>query len=177
MAGFYIMSGSMKRGDTRVLSVNFSVAWRTPGDGAMSFLGLEKKTFLVFGVANRRSVAWAVGRSLEEEGARVVYSVRSEARRRSLEALLAGRPVLVCDVEKEGAAERLASEVAAAGHAPLQGLVHSIAFANYSDGLQPFHATRRKRLSPVGRRVRLLARRDVPRASGPTWRATPRSWR
>ena len=40
----------------------------------MSFLGLEKKTFLVFGVANRRSVAWAVGKSLEDEGALVVYS-------------------------------------------------------------------------------------------------------
>jgi 3-hydroxyacyl-[acyl-carrier-protein] dehydratase len=31
MAGFYIMSGSMKRGETRVLSVDFSVAWKTPG--------------------------------------------------------------------------------------------------------------------------------------------------
>ena len=31
MAGFYAMSGTMKRGDTRVLSVEFSVAWRVPG--------------------------------------------------------------------------------------------------------------------------------------------------
>ncbi len=31
----------------------------------------------------------------------------------------------------------------AAGGAPLQGLVHSIAFANYAKGLQPFHATKR----------------------------------
>jgi len=31
IAGFYIMSGAMRRADTRVLSVNFSVAWRTPG--------------------------------------------------------------------------------------------------------------------------------------------------
>jgi 3-hydroxyacyl-[acyl-carrier-protein] dehydratase len=31
MAGFYIMSGSMKRGETRVLSVDFSVAWKNPG--------------------------------------------------------------------------------------------------------------------------------------------------
>jgi len=31
MAGFYIMSGSMRRGETRVLSVDFSVAWRAPG--------------------------------------------------------------------------------------------------------------------------------------------------
>lgn len=110
----------------------------------MSFLALEAKTFLVFGVANRRSVAWAVGKSLEEEGARVVYSVRSDARRKSLEALLGGRPVFVCDVEKEDDIGRLAAAVAASGHAPLHGIVHSIAFANYSEGLQPFHATKRK---------------------------------
>jgi enoyl-[acyl-carrier protein] reductase I len=110
----------------------------------MSFLGLKGKGFLVFGVANKRSVAWAVGRSLEEEGARVVYSVRSDDRRKSLASLLGDRPVHVCDVEGEGAVERLASEVAAAGQAPLHGIVHSIAFANYSEGLKPFHATRRK---------------------------------
>ena len=31
MAGFYSMSGSMKRGEARILSVEFSVAWKTPG--------------------------------------------------------------------------------------------------------------------------------------------------
>jgi 3-hydroxyacyl-[acyl-carrier-protein] dehydratase len=31
LSGFYIMSGQMKRGDTRILNVEFSVAWRTPG--------------------------------------------------------------------------------------------------------------------------------------------------
>ena len=30
MAGFYIMTGSIKRGDTRVLNLEFSVAWKTP---------------------------------------------------------------------------------------------------------------------------------------------------
>lgn len=107
------------------------------------FLQLTGKTFLVFGVANRKSVAWAVARSLEEQGATVVYSVRSEARKKSLETLLAGRPVFICDVEHEGAPEQLAADVAAAGHAPLHGLVHSIAFANYSEGFKPFHETKR----------------------------------
>jgi len=107
------------------------------------FLNLSGKAFLVFGVANRKSVAWFVGRSLEEQGARVIYSVRSEARRKSLDTLLAGKPVLICDVEDEGAPARLAAEIAAAGHAPLQGIVHSIAFANYSGGPRPFHETRR----------------------------------
>jgi enoyl-[acyl-carrier protein] reductase I len=108
----------------------------------MSFLDLAGKTVLVFGVANRKSVAWAVGRTLEEEGARVVYSVRSEERRRSLETLLAGRPVYVCDVEQADAAARLAAEIGPR-HGPLHGLVHSIAFASYAAGPQPFAETRR----------------------------------
>lgn len=108
------------------------------------FLQLTGKTFLVQGVANRKSVAWHVAKTLEEQGARVVYAVRSEARKKSLETLLAGKPVFICDVEEEGAAARLAGEVAAAGFVPLHGLVHSIAFANYAEGFKPFHETKRK---------------------------------
>ncbi|MDO8544079.1 MAG: SDR family oxidoreductase [Opitutaceae bacterium] len=108
------------------------------------FLQLSGKTFLVFGVANRKSVGWFVGKSLEGQGARVLYSVRSEVRRKSLEPQLGAKNIFVCDVEHEGAVERLAAEIAAAGHAPLQGIVHSIAFANYSEGPKPFHETRRQ---------------------------------
>ena len=108
------------------------------------FLQLAGKTYLVAGVANKRSVAWFVGRTLEEEGATVVYSVRSEERKKSLDALLGGRTVLVCDVEEEGACARLAAALASAGLAPLHGVVHSVAFANYSEGFKPFHETKRK---------------------------------
>jgi enoyl-[acyl-carrier protein] reductase I len=107
------------------------------------FLQLSGKTFVVFGVANRKSVAWVIAQALEEQGAKVVYSVRSEVRKKSLESLLADRPVLVCDVEQEGAAEKLAATIQAAGHGVLHGLVHSIAFANYSDGFKAFHETKR----------------------------------
>jgi Enoyl-[acyl-carrier-protein] reductase (NADH) len=107
------------------------------------FLQIAGKTFVVFGVANRKSVAWHIARTLEEQGANVIYSVRSDARKKSLETLLAGKSVFVCDVEHEGAAERLANEIAAAGHAPLHGLVHSIAFANYAEGFKAFHETKR----------------------------------
>jgi enoyl-[acyl-carrier protein] reductase I len=107
------------------------------------FLQLTGKTFVVFGVANRKSVAWAVAHSLEAQGAKVVYSVRSEARKKSLDTLLAGKPVFICDVEQEGALDRLAADVAAAGFSALDGLVHSIAFANYSEGFKPFHETKR----------------------------------
>lgn len=108
------------------------------------FLQLSGKTFLVFGVANRKSVAWHIAKTLEEQGARVVYSVRSEARKKSLDTLLAGKPVFVCDVENEGAPDRLAEELTGAGHTPLHGIVHSIAFANYTEGFRPFHETKRK---------------------------------
>lgn len=109
----------------------------------MSFLNISGKTFLVFGVANRKSVAWAIANTLEQEGARVVYSVRSEERKASLAKLLGDRPCFVCDVEQVGAVGQLAEAVRTAGYPQLDGLVHSIAFANYSDGLVPFHQTRR----------------------------------
>src|SRR3954469_1358790 len=107
------------------------------------FLQVAGKTFLVFGVANRKSVAWAIAKSLEEQGATVLYSVRSEARKKSLETLLAGRKVFLCDVEQDGAAARLAADIRVAGHASLHGIVHSIAFANYSEGFKAFHETKR----------------------------------
>jgi enoyl-[acyl-carrier protein] reductase I len=107
------------------------------------FLQLSGKTIVVFGVANRKSVAWFIAKALEAQGANVIYCVRSEERKKSLETLLAGKPVFICDVEHEGAAARLAGEVTAAGHAPIDGIVHSIAFANYSEGFKPFHETKR----------------------------------
>jgi enoyl-[acyl-carrier protein] reductase I len=79
---------------------------------------------------------------IEAEGGRVVYSVRSEARRKSLEKLLAGKLVYTCDVENEAAIKALAEAVGSA-HGPLAGIVHSVAFANYSEGLKPFYETKR----------------------------------
>jgi enoyl-[acyl-carrier protein] reductase I len=108
----------------------------------MSFLDVTGKTFLVFGVANRKSVAWAVARTLEAEGAKVVYSVRSEERKKALADLLQDRPVYVCDVEQDGAADRLGAIVGPA-HGPLAGIVHSLAFASYAEGFKPFHETKR----------------------------------
>lgn len=109
----------------------------------MSFLDLENKIFLVTGVANRKSVAWHIAKTLEEEGAKVIYSVRSGERKKSLEKLLAGKKVFVCDVEKQEDIERLKIQVAQHSEV-LHGLVHSIAFANYSQGWKPFHETPKK---------------------------------
>ncbi|MBT5377062.1 MAG: SDR family oxidoreductase [Nitrospinaceae bacterium] len=109
----------------------------------MSFLNLEDKNFLVTGVANKKSIAWHIAKTLEEEGAHVIYSVRSEDRKKSLEKLLAGKTVLVCDVEKQEDIESLKTEVAQHCEV-LHGMIHSIAFANYSEGWKPFHETLKK---------------------------------
>ena len=110
----------------------------------MSFLNLTGKTFIIFGVANRKSVANAIAKTIESEGAEVIYSVRSEARREQLESkLLKGRRIFICDMENQEQIDSLANTLAQE-NIKLDGLVHSIAFANYSEGLQPFHATVRK---------------------------------
>ncbi|MDP1559794.1 MAG: SDR family oxidoreductase [Pirellulaceae bacterium] len=108
----------------------------------MDFLQLADKTIVIFGVANKKSVAYAIGKTLEEHGARVIYVVRSAARLTSLEKTLAGRTVLVCDVEDQVQIDAVAESVRQL--APkIDGLVHSIAFADYSGGMRPFHETGR----------------------------------
>lgn len=106
----------------------------------MDYLSLSGKSFLVFGVANKKSVAWHVGKSLAECGAKVTYVVRSVERKESVAKLLAGSDVLVCDVEHEEQIARLRDELAAK-RARFHGLLHSIAFADYADGMKPFHET------------------------------------
>ena len=95
------------------------------------------------GLANRKSVAWAIAKSLEEEGAEVIHSVRSEARLESLRKLLGERKAYLCDVEFPEQITALAEQLRV-DYGALDGLVHSIAFANYSEGFKPFHETVRE---------------------------------
>lgn len=108
------------------------------------FLQLAGKTVLVCGVANRKSVAWHIARQLVAADCRVLYSVRSEERREQLAKLL-GRSddIFVCDVEHEDQIAKLAGDVRAKVDR-LDGLVHSIAFADYGDGMLPFHETTKR---------------------------------
>ena len=107
----------------------------------MSFLDLEGKRILVTGVANKRSVAYRVHRGLVEAGAQVVHAVRDEATRDAVAKLLDPSPILICDVAQPEQVERLATDLGALLDGELDGLVHSIAFANYADGIKPFHET------------------------------------
>ncbi|MDR0362990.1 MAG: SDR family oxidoreductase [Planctomycetota bacterium] len=108
----------------------------------MSFLGLEGKSFLVTGVANRKSVAYHVVRGLLDEGAAPVLAVRDAAAAETARKLFPGLDAHACDVEREGEIAALADRVRER-HPLLQGMVHSIAFARYGDGVKPFHETPR----------------------------------
>jgi enoyl-[acyl-carrier protein] reductase I len=119
--------------------VTDSVPSDTP---TIDFLGFHGKTFLVMGVANKKSVAYRISQLIEQSGGTVIYSVRSEARRESLSKLLGNKHVIVCDVEQQTQIDELAASLAQQ-KLELSGLVHSIAFADYPEGIRPFHETTR----------------------------------
>ena len=109
----------------------------------MDFLQLSGKRVLIFGVANKKSVAFKIGQQLSEAGGEPVYIVRSETRREQVAKLIPDRPVYVCDVEQQSQIDALAAQLKQ-DFDGFFGLVHSIAFADYSEGIHPFHATTRK---------------------------------
>ena len=111
----------------------------------MDYLDIANKYFVVFGVANKKSIATAIAKTLIVHGGNVLLVVRTEERRKSTRKLFPDSRVFVCDVEDEDQVIRVGDEIAleinAAAGGRIKGLVHSIAFANYSDGLKPFHQT------------------------------------
>jgi len=107
----------------------------------MSFLDLNAKRIVIFGLANKKSVACAIAKVLVAEGAEVIHVVRSEERRATARKLFPDAKVFCCDVEDEANIVRVRDEIGNDIGGPIHGLVHSIAFANYSAGLQPFEQT------------------------------------
>lgn len=110
----------------------------------MSFLGLEKKKIVVFGLANKKSVACSVAKVLEQAGAEIIHVVRSDQRAETARKLFPAAQVFLCDVEEEENIIRVRDEIAAQVEGKIDGIVHSIAFANYSEGMKPFHETLKK---------------------------------
>lgn len=114
----------------------------------MSFIQFENKTIVVFGLANKKSLACYIARELVAAGARVIHVVRSAERQKTARKLFPECPVFLCDVEEEENIVRVRDEIQEElqlhGDQLLHGIVHSIAFANYSDGFKPFHQTEKK---------------------------------
>ncbi|MCA9041472.1 MAG: SDR family oxidoreductase [Planctomycetaceae bacterium] len=109
----------------------------------MDFLNLNNKKILVLGTANRKSVAFQTAHVLEQAGAQVIYSVRSPQRAEQVRKLVGEAPVYICDVEHQAEIDALRDQVTEE-QGEIHGLLHSIAFADYSAGWSPFHETPRK---------------------------------
>ncbi|OPH59273.1 enoyl-ACP reductase [Paenibacillus ferrarius] len=100
---------------------------------------LTGKNILVMGVANDRSIAWAIAQSLAAQGANLVFTFeneRVEERVRKLADTIPGSTLMPCNVTVDDEIETLASTLKEK-FGVLHGLVHSIAFAKTEelDGL------------------------------------------
>ncbi|MBQ4481542.1 MAG: SDR family oxidoreductase [Victivallales bacterium] len=105
----------------------------------MDFLQLFQRNLVVMGMANRRSVASAVAKTLRDAGANVLYVFKDGALLQKNRPLIGEEtPAVTCDVSSEEELAALPMKIAAF-FPRIDGLVHSIAFANYSEGMLPFH--------------------------------------
>jgi enoyl-[acyl-carrier protein] reductase I len=94
------------------------------------------KQALVLGVANRRSIAWAIAKRLADEGAQVAFTYQGERIEKSVRDLAAtvDSPLVIeCDVRSDEDVERVFGEVGSTFGGGLDILVHSVAFAAAED--------------------------------------------
>ncbi|MBQ4900778.1 enoyl-ACP reductase FabI [Paenibacillus sp. Marseille-P2973] len=107
---------------------------------------LAGKNIIVMGVANDRSIAWAIAQSLAAQGARLAFtyeSERVEGRVRKLAETLPNSLILPCNVTVDEEIDKLA-ETLRVEFGVLHGLVHSIAFAKAEDLAGEFLDTSRE---------------------------------
>jgi enoyl-[acyl-carrier protein] reductase I len=91
---------------------------------------------LVLGVANRRSIAWAIARRLAEEGATLAFTFQGERLEGAVRQLAesVGSPlVTACDVRADEDVDRVLAETGKVFDGKLDVLVHSVAFAAAED--------------------------------------------
>ena len=96
----------------------------------------EGKQALVLGVANRRSIAWAIAERLASEGAELAFTYqgeRIEKNVRDLAATVDTKLVTACDVRSDDDLDRVFAETTEAFGGGLDVLVHSVAFAAAED--------------------------------------------
>lgn len=107
---------------------------------------LSGRKGIVFGVANEKSIAWAISQALQKEGADLAFTYAGEAfekRVRPLAESLGAKLILPCDVTKDDQIQATFQQVRDAfGH--LDILVHAVAFANKEDLKGAFLETSRE---------------------------------
>ena len=96
----------------------------------------EGKRALVLGVANKRSIAWAIAQVLADGGAKLAFTYQGERIEKSVRDLAATVDtalVTSCDVRSDDDIARVFAEVGTAFGGELDILVHSVAFAAAED--------------------------------------------
>ena len=91
----------------------------------------SQKTAVIFGLANKRSVAWAIAQKLQEAGWRLAIcyqNQRLEQEAKDLIVDLPGATGFMCDVSSDLQITKLFDELKSQ-YGTLQGIVHSVAFA------------------------------------------------
>jgi len=102
---------------------------------------LNNKKGIIFGVANERSIAWAIAQALHKEGAELAFTYVGEALKERVMPLAQGigsKLILPCDVAKDNEIDAVFNTVKEAWGG-LDILVHSVAFAN-KDELKGMYA-------------------------------------
>lgn len=96
---------------------------------------LEGKTGIVFGVANKRSIAWAIAQALSSEGMRLAFTYQGARLKEGVESLsstLRDSLLYPCDVTSDDDISRVFKEVGEQ-FGKLDCLVHSVAYAPKED--------------------------------------------
>jgi enoyl-[acyl-carrier protein] reductase I len=90
-----------------------------------------QKTAVVFGVANKRSIAWAISQKLQQAGWRLAITYQNERLEQEAKGLieeLPGASGFMCDVSRDEEIAKLFAELKTQ-YGTLHGVVHSVAFA------------------------------------------------
>jgi enoyl-[acyl-carrier protein] reductase I len=107
---------------------------------------LDGKKGLVLGVANDRSIAWAIARQAAEQGATLGFTYQAPSLERRVRPLAdqVGSPLVVeCDVSREEGLDRMVEGVGEV-FGQIDFVVHSIAFANRECLKGPYYVTSRE---------------------------------
>jgi enoyl-[acyl-carrier protein] reductase I len=107
---------------------------------------LDGKTGIVFGVANKRSIAWAIAQALAREGMKLAFTYQGERLKESVGALLETIPgslLLPCDVTNDEEIDSVFSTVQRE-FGGLDALLHSVAYAPKEDLENDFVKTSRE---------------------------------
>jgi enoyl-[acyl-carrier protein] reductase I len=94
-----------------------------------------QKTAVIFGVANKRSIAWAIAQKLQQAGWRLAITYQNERLEQEAKGLiedLPGATGFMCDVSHDDQIAKLFEELQQK-YSTLQGVVHSVAFAPAAD--------------------------------------------